>query len=312
MLKLASTKVRTPTKLRFPKPEILLDLEQQFATSNSVAEKFAVARAFTEVVAALRIGHICKTTRWGRLNESLLVFSQLVNSARSQRLLDIGVSDGITTFEAVRYLREQHNCTVSAIGIDLHNELVRFKGCCVAEYRSNNGDPVLAEIGPFLLTIGVGASPRQPISRFIADKYLRLRRIRGGLREGLRISLINPLARECPATSFEVQNIFERREEWTDSFTIVRAANVLNREYFSDPAIRQCLESLYGYLQEGGILLVSRNLAPRESPDCAEQGSFWRKTNKGFEFVSHVGRGSCVADLVNEFRPANNARAFSL
>ncbi len=305
MLKFASRKVCSPTKMLFPKPENLLELEQQFKACDSPEEIDLIAKKFTQTVAALRIGHICKMTRWGRLDKSLSILADLVDPSDAHRLLDIGVSDGITTLEAVRFLLEQRNCKVSAIGVDLHSELVRYQRCCLSEYRSGNGEPVLAQFGPFMMTIGAGASPGQPISRFIAANYMRLRRMRSRLNEKTRISLVNPLARQSPQTSFEVQNIFERRNEWTNSFTIVRAANVLNRQYFSDSEILRALDNLFCYLHDGGILLISRNLAPRESPHGEENGSFWSKTIKGFEFISDVGRGSCVADLVNRFRPSS-------
>lgn len=311
MLKFASKNVFAPTKFRFPLPENLVDLERRFDAAKSIEEKTAVAQAFTQTVAALRIGHICKTTRWRRLDNSLAMLGDLVTPSQPQSLLDIGVSDGITTLEAVRYLREVRHCTISAIGIDLHSELSRFGGSCVSEYRSNSGDPILARLGPFLLTVGPGASPRQPISRFIASQYLKLRRMRRQLRERKRIGLVNPLARACPDIAFDVQNIFDARQEWTGHFTIVRAANVLNRDYFSEAEIARAIRILFDYLQVGGRLLISRNLAPRENPECAEQGTFWTKTAQGFEFLSHVGRGSCVASLVRDFRPNQNTRTIA-
>jgi hypothetical protein len=216
--------------------------------------------------------------------------------------LDIGISDGITTLEAVRLLSDKRNANLSAVGIDLHSELVCLRRWFVREYRSNSGNPVLAKIGPLLMTVGEGASPRQPISRRLGAWYLRCRSWRARLREIGRISLINPLARSHPDLSFESQNIFVRREDWRNAFTLIRAANIFHREYFSDAELIHGLGLLHEYLRDGGRLLISRNLAPRESPGCEEQGSIWRKTGSGFELIARIGRGSCVAELVDGFR----------
>lgn len=302
MLKLASARVDSPTKMIFPQPENLLRLARQFRESDNIDEKTRIARRFTQTVAALRVGHICKTTRWGRLDRSLAQLAEILDSNREHQLLDLGVSDGITTLEAIRFMRSRQFNRFTATGIDLHNELVRFQNGFAVEYRSNTGDPVLVKLGPLLLTLGKGASPRQPISRWIADWYLRRWPARNEMHVDVRIPLINPLARECPEISFEVQNVFEPRTEWSNRFTVIRAANVLHREYFSDVEIGRALSQLFGYLREGGILQVSRNLAPRESPLTEEHGSFWLKGEDRFTLISHFGRGSCVAELIDGFR----------
>lgn len=298
MIKFASSSISAPTKFRFPLPENLLELERRFSAAQSPDDKTAIAQEFTRLVAALRVGHICKTTRWGRLDRSLAQLVALVSPQEPQRLLDIGVSDGITTLEAVESL--QRRCgVVTAVGIDLHCELVGRGGGLVTEYQSNRGDPVLARLGPFIMTVGTGASPRQPFSRWLANRYLARRGLRNKLQGQTRISLINPLARANRSIRFAAHDIFVPNQEWTDQFSIVRAANIFHREYFSEDVIRQIVRQLVSYLQEGGILLISRNFAPRESPGCEENGTLWRKMGDGLEPIAAVGEGSCVGELVS-------------
>jgi hypothetical protein len=110
--------------------------------------------------------------------------------------------------------------------------------------------------------------------------------------------LINPLARAHPAIQFMPHNIFVPCPEWEGRFSVVRAANILHREYFTDTEIRQIADRLRSYLQPGGTLLISRNLAPRESPTCEENGTLWKKVAGGWEWLASVGTGSCVADLI--------------
>ena len=62
-----------------------------------------------------------------------------------------------------------------------------------------------------------------------------------------------------PGLRFAQESILEPR--LAGSFDVVRAANILNGDYFPPERLRQMVELLRGRLAEGGVLVVARNLA---------------------------------------------------
>lgn len=78
-------------------------------------------------------------------------------------------------------------------------------------------------------------------------------------------------------------------------FQVVRAANILNRGYFSIHQLGECVKNLRDRLTGPGAFL----LIVRTEPKGDNHGSIFRLGDKGsFEMLARVGRGSEIEDIV--------------
>ena len=78
-------------------------------------------------------------------------------------------------------------------------------------------------------------------------------------------------------------------------FEVVRAANILNRGYFSIHQLREAVRSLRGRLAGPGTFLI----IVRTDETGSNHGSVFRLDDKGsFEMLARLGRGSEIEDIV--------------
>jgi hypothetical protein len=79
------------------------------------------------------------------------------------------------------------------------------------------------------------------------------------------------------------------------TFDVIRAANILNRDYFPDAKLAGALANIRGLLNgEGSFLVLARTLT-----DGTNHGTMFRLGAEGrFAAVMTIGRGSEIADLV--------------
>jgi hypothetical protein len=82
--------------------------------------------------------------------------------------------------------------------------------------------------------------------------------------------------------------------------SVVRAANILNRAYFSDTQLRQMLANLKRSLTAGGVLMVCRTGEGNRTA-----GTLFRLTDEGeFSVVERLNEGSELEDLVTSLGTA--------
>ena len=77
-----------------------------------------------------------------------------------------------------------------------------------------------------------------------------------------------------------------------NSFNVVRAANILNKEYFSDELIGNAIRSLKTVMDPGGIFIVVRTHADRSN-----HGSIYLN-DKNFQSIGVIGDGSEIDHVV--------------
>lgn len=83
---------------------------------------------------------------------------------------------------------------------------------------------------------------------------------------------------------------------FTDKFDVCRAANILNREYFSDSELRLMVRNLQARLREDGLLVVCRSAD--QDGVCVNQATILRKTGHRIEVIASLNGGSEVEDLL--------------
>lgn len=111
------------------------------------------SKEFSNLLNSLRINGVDKFTFSGRLavlNEWLISVMPKPISA-SMSILDVGGSDGITTFELVRYLQENLGVDVKASVLESQLRLYSFRGRLVRYYLTNEKIPftVCYKLGPW-------------------------------------------------------------------------------------------------------------------------------------------------------------------
>ena len=260
----------------------------------------AAGDTFSLVLHDLRMGGTWKKTSRGRLKQTERALCSQLAGRTSITLLDLGASDGITTWEAVQTLRDTVGATVSAWLADMNLYLYRYRKGPLIEYRASDGEPIMARVGRLGLRLSkhraaLGQSPDP-----LVTAYLGLSPLRRGMQLDTRIPLIHPFARGEHAITPLEMNCLERQEPLVDRVDAVRASNVLNRGYFTAVQLRTAIAHLHAYLREGGCLVVSRNIdVPGGELEC---GSVWRRRGHRFERVEDFGQGSEVRDLVDEWR----------
>jgi hypothetical protein len=244
--------------------------------------------AFSKAVATLNSGTTWKTTRTNRhpLTDDLI---QKACKGRSNILLDVGVSDGITSLELIEKLNgtfERYYVT----DISFHTDVILRRGKVYffdAERRCT-----LAAAKRYL----VYASLKGALFPF--DRLAR--RVLSAApayddRSVNRLPLANPeiraLAKRDPRIIVQDYSVFD---SWEGSPpNMIKIANVLNRDYFSADMLRTALFNLRDCLKPGGMLFVTDNRK-------LEQISAFEKTGERLVLCERVNGGCSVTDMATE------------
>ena len=105
--------------------------------------------------------------------------------------------------------------------------------------------------------------------------------------------LISPRLAEQPSLTVLDDDLLSAGS-FASQFHVIRAANVLNRTYFSDETLRVMLANLRARLRRQGLLVVCRT-----HDDGFNHGTVFRLTDTdGFEVVRRIGDGSEVESLI--------------
>lgn len=235
--------------------------------------------------------------RFAGVNQRLVTLLK-ENEARIDRVLDIGMSSGITTLELQQALGAAGfspritgtDLSVSAYIVDLGS------GCRVLV--GEDGHPLQYEI------LGLTARPWRRkldlvngmwIAKPAMHQTLGREATRRFLEEGTaahqRVQLVSPRIRSSGIEVVE-DNILERRAELEGRFDLVRAANILIKSYFSDDDLRRALANVGSYLKgPGSWLLLARTLG-----DQSQHGSLLRVAADGrsLEVMDRFGEGAEV------------------
>ncbi len=279
-------------------PDFLLAVAETSRTSLSDA----LGDKFSLVMFDLRMGGAWKRTRRGRLKETERALSKYLAGGDRQglTLLDLGASDGITTWEAVQALRQSLGVETKAWLADLYLYLLRYRCGLLVEYRAGDGEPVMVRLGRIGLRLSQQRREVNAQADALTQFYLGLAGLRGKMRLDARIPLIHPLARnEAAITAIEL-NCLERDPSLVGRFDAVRASNLLNHGYFTPAQIGSAISHLHAYLHEGGVLVISRNHDVEGAE--IERGSVWFRRADHFEKVEEFGHGSEVQEIVDAWR----------
>jgi hypothetical protein len=240
-----------------------------------------------------------KTTAPGRLTDVDEVIGQHVEDRESVHLLDVGISSGVTTLELLESL-ERKGIRVSGVGVDI---------CVRAFFRSFLGIDVLYDSEGTVLQVATPFFARGRPHR--SQKSLQSRVLGFGLhlletalvrrwtadsRRSLPLNLISP--RLLKRSDFKIveHDVGLPMPAWESSFNLIRAANVLNLDYFSPAQIVLMVKNLTTWLKTGGVLAICRT----NGDDGSNHGTLYCKPagSSRLERLRHIGKGYELDPLI--------------
>ena len=231
-----------------------------------------------------------KTTFPGRLTDVDAATADLLGGHGSLTLLDVAVSSGTTTVELLATL-EARGLRVRATATDLYLR-------AALERRAGCFDVLLDPTGYALQVscpVGTKCRPHDPAGSWRRRWLDRLLGVLGGVPGpgALPVLLVARTLRDRPDVVLEQQDLSMPRVEWHERFDLVRAANILNLDYFAPNLLRQMAGHLSDCVRPGGLLVVCRTL-----DDASNHATIFRKTSAGLAPVARVGHGSEIESLM--------------
>lgn len=270
-----------------PAKELTPQMEQDFFSSLMVSNK------------------TYKTTyrdRFADVNPVLFQHLQRLQPRRAIRVLDIGISSGVSTLELYDGLSANGmNVTVVATDTLIDAFLVRVLPKCHALVDAS-GFPLRFDLP--LVGMKPWVTPRDYRSGFfILRKAVnvaftrRARKILLNPEDGRikRTQLVSPRLQTNADIVVCNDDIHRFNSAFVGQFDLIRAANILNRGYFSPRTLTAMVTNIGRYLsQPSGTLLVVRT-----HEDHTSHGSLFRLADEHrFETVCHFGEGSEIEDIV--------------
>lgn len=273
-----TTNVPAPNRILMPELDGTVSADEESAFFESLHQSNGTTRM----------------TSSNRLNDvNAAIASHLPNDSRVE-VLDVGVSSGISTLEWLLSLEALgRTCAMTACDRVLNARLYRFFQL-----------QVLAECEGYVLVIHNGrraftrpthqvASWRNTFARAafrLGDMTVKLVSAAGA---GRQVRLVTRRLQARSDVKFVEHDIFSPAPDWNGRFHLVRVANLLNRAYFPEPVLRVGLRNVGDWVQEGGLLVVTRTGA-----DGQNDASLFRREAAGLRIIRRLGAGSEVEALV--------------
>lgn len=267
--------------------------------SVSLDEQVKLEKSFFKSISLPNGTH--KTTAPNRLADVDQNTFNLLANRNTVRLLDVGISSGITTLELLNYF-ESRGVEVSGIGVDI---------CVRAYLQSFLGMDILLDPEGNVLQVATPLFARgrpHPSQKSLRSKILGLgmdliesslaRKLLKNLRRSRALNLVSPRLLERDNFHVVEHDVALFKPEWDESFDLVRVANVLNVDYFSPPYIGIILVNLVSWLKKGGLLAICRT----NPVDGCNHCSFYSKgeATGRLQHVHRMGHGYELESLIND------------
>ena len=244
-----------------------------------------------------------KLTRVARFAEIEETFGKIfkTKATKIRSVLDIGVSTGITTLELANFLQSTGSpARITATDLYIEAHIVQpFRELRVL--ADPNGWPLQYDIcgraiRPWIRRMDYVTLTFLP--RMLAHAVLQ-RRLKDLIQKGesRTVQLVSKRLSGRSDISFVEDDILTRSPVLSKRFDLVRAANILNRSYFSDQEILRAVGNIRSYLRDSGGLF----LATRTNTSQINSGTLFElDPDKSFKVLARVGQGSEIENLVLE------------
>jgi hypothetical protein len=211
-------------------------------------------------------------------------------------ILDIGISSGTTTLELLDTARVAgHVPRICATDRSLAARLICWP----------LGFSALLEPGGHVLQYGIFGAPLRAWRRrldyvtgmVLVQKLAEWTIGRAARRRGGRdVALVSPRLAGTKGVELVEDDVTRRNAAFEGRFDLVRAANILNRDYFDTATLRQSATNLMRYMRSDGSWL----LIIRTHEDGEQNGTLFRRHGPALAIVHRFGSGSEIESLVLE------------
>lgn len=242
-----------------------------------------------------------KLTRAARFDEIEKVMGSALaeRAARFRNILDIGVSTGVTTAEFADFLSST-GVAADFVATDLYIDayiVEPMPGLRIL--AGHDGWPMQYDIRgkvvrPWIrrldyLTLAF-------IPRTLARMYFQKQAadlISRGKHKAVR--LISPCLTKRTDIKMIEDDVLVRSPSFLRSFDLVRAANILNRDYFSDESLSRAIGNIHAYLRGPGAMF----LITRTNSSSNNAGTLFELDDQlRFQIVKQVGGGSEIEERI--------------
>ncbi len=296
-------KLLRPPGLRPTTREVFGPLRTPIAQQDQLETQF-----FQRVVMPNGTIKTTKPHRLDDLNAAALPFlTRLAAADAMLKIMDVGISSGVSTLEWHEQLTaERIRCEFTGTDLTVHASLMsltRHLGVLIDRDRN------FLHLDAF----GQGAPPTASGVRGLLAGMIRgvfraamqidksLPPLRGNVGESAKgrlltcepVTLLTRKLRDSVRV-IEEDLLAPERPEYHRVFHVVRAANVLNRAYFSDATLTQIANKLKRRLKPGGLLIVCRT-----TPDNTNHASIFELVDATrLRVALRLGGGSEIEDLL--------------
>jgi hypothetical protein len=240
-----------------------------------------------------------KTSRFAEV-ESLLEPVLRPRLAAMKNVLDVAVSSGTTTLEFSEYLKKL-GARASVVATDLFADgyLIPIVG----------GLTVLTDSSGFPLQYAIGGHPVRSWTRRLdyftlafaprAAARAILSRSARSLIEKEKVKAVRLVTRQMENRKdieFIEDDILNIAPALQGRFDLIRAANILNLDYFSESDLIRALKNIRSYLRgPGGLVLINRTAEKTN----INSGSLYELDGVGkLQEILKIGKGSEIRDLI--------------
>ena len=268
---------------------------QFFLAERQQADPAAESEFFSKLKMRNGTFKLTKPSRFAAL-EADIGLRIAERAAHLRQVLDVGVSTGLTTIELADFLRAK-GASAEVIGTDLFVQahLVEI----APEFRvlsDNEGWPLQYDIAgrPIRAWIRrLDYVTLMVVPRLLARAALRPR-LRRMIAQGQSVA-VRMETRGLAERNIELveNDIFAATPRFVGKFDFIRAANILNLNYFPAARIRDAITNIRSYCRPSALLLVAR------SKGSHHDGTLFELEPDGnFAVRARVGNGSEIEALV--------------
>jgi hypothetical protein len=245
-----------------------------------------------------------KYTYSNRLDDLNALVNPLLPNVRPLKIMDVAISSGMSTFEWAESL-EKSGIDHTLTGGDLTATAILISmGKYLHVLTDATGYPLQFEV------LGK-PMPNPPGGRNLLRYFLPLTLLRLAVPIGFdlamgrskwpsklgithrRITLTSPRLQRSSKIQVVDDDILNNKS-FATSFHVLRAANILNRDYFDDSTLVKMLSNLRDRLLPQGVLVVCGT-----NDDGVNHGSVFRLDSaRHFEVLTRLNQGSDIEDLV--------------
>ena len=273
-------------------------------------------RAEDEFFGSLKVGNstwkLTAAGRFGELDDGVLAGLARFSS-RVDQLLDIGVSSGVTTLDLYDRLKaagQDVRVTATDLAIDAYIVPVQA-GCRVLV----DGEGHVLQYDLFGHVLRPWRRRLDWVTGMIVVRHLA-RRIFGdraahkirtaGTSIAERVTLVSPRLSGHEAIRVVQDDVLALNRDFIGRFDFVRAANILNQDYFQPEELRRAMDNVLSYMSGPGSWL----LIGRTRPKSGHHATLFRLDRSGrLVVIRRFGAGSEVEVLALEANERRHARA---